>query len=106
MVMPIPFMEVESAWARVAALQAPDGMSDDEFFTAMRKTTMLDMTLPFSVQTPQWANYVPLSVNYTVITSYSIHYTKLYDSELSKAKLPLRYLSALSQPHLCLNSWT
>jgi kynurenine formamidase len=26
---------------------------------------MLDMTLPFSVQTPQWANYVPLSVNYT-----------------------------------------
>lgn len=26
---------------------------------------MLDMTLPFSVQTPQWANYVPLTVNYT-----------------------------------------
>ena len=23
------------------------------------------MTLPFSVQTPQWANYVPLTVNYT-----------------------------------------
>ena len=61
----IPFMEVESAWARVGALQAPDGMSDDDFFAAMRGTTMLDMTLPFSVQTPQWANYVPLSVNYT-----------------------------------------
>ena len=26
---------------------------------------MLDMTLPFSVQTPQWANYVPLTVKYT-----------------------------------------
>ena len=61
----IPFMEVESAWARVAALQAPDGMSEDDFFAAMRDVTMLDMTLPFSVQTPQWANYEPLSVKYT-----------------------------------------
>ena len=26
---------------------------------------MLDMTLPFSVQTPQWANYVPLTANFT-----------------------------------------
>ena len=65
MVGAIPFMEVESAWARVAALQAPDSMNDDDFFTVMRDTTMLDMTLPFSVQTPQWANYEPLSVKYT-----------------------------------------
>ena len=65
MVGAIPFMEVESAWARVAALQAPDGMSNDDFFSVMRNTIMLDMTLPFSVQTPQWANYEPLSVKYT-----------------------------------------
>jgi kynurenine formamidase len=26
---------------------------------------MLDLTIPFSVQTPQWANYVPLTVTYT-----------------------------------------
>lgn len=65
MVGAIPFMEVESAWARVAALQAPDGMSENDFFAAIRSMTMLDMTLPFSVQTPQWANYEPLSVKYT-----------------------------------------
>jgi len=65
MMMPIPFMEVGSAWMRAAALQAPDGMSDDDFFTAMREMTTLDMTLPFSVQTPQWANYEPLSIKYT-----------------------------------------
>lgn len=65
MIQPIPFMEVESAWSRVAALQAPDDMSNDDFFAAMRETKMLDLTLPFSVQTPQWANYEPLSVKYT-----------------------------------------
>ncbi len=65
MVMPIPFMEVESAWSRVAALTAPDGMSDDDFFAFMRSANMLDLTLPFSVQTPQWANYEPLTVKYT-----------------------------------------
>lgn len=65
MMNPIPFMEVESAWARVAALQAPDGMSEDDFLAAMADAQMLDMTLPFSVQTPQWANYEPLSVKYT-----------------------------------------
>lgn len=65
MVQPIPFMEVESAWCRVAALQPPDGMEADEFFAAMRNMKMLDLTLPFSVQTPQWANYEPLSVTYT-----------------------------------------
>jgi len=64
-IMPIPFMEVETAWARVAAYQAPDGMSDSDFFSAMASAEMLDMTIPFSVQTPQWANYVPLTVNYT-----------------------------------------
>lgn len=65
MIQPIPFMEVESAWSRVAALQAPDGMSEDDFFDAMRQMEMLDLTLPFSVQTPQWANYEPLSIKYT-----------------------------------------
>ncbi|WP_303773688.1 cyclase family protein [Anaerolinea thermophila] len=63
-IMPIPFMEVESAWARVAAYQAPEWMSEAEFYEAMSKAEMLDMTVPFSVQTPQWLNYVPLSVTY------------------------------------------
>ncbi len=31
----------------------------------MGSAEMLDMTIPFSVQTPQWANYIPLTVNYT-----------------------------------------
>jgi len=64
-IMPIPFMEVETAWARVCAYQAPDGMSDADFFAAMDSAEMLDLTIPFSVQTPQWANYVPLTVTYT-----------------------------------------
>lgn len=63
-IQPIPFMEVESAWSRVAAYQAPDGMSEDEFFNAMESAEMLDLTVPFSVQTPQWANYTPLTVDY------------------------------------------
>jgi len=65
MIFPIPFMEVESSWSRAVALQAPRGVKEEEFFARMREIQMLDMTLPFSVQTPQWANYVPLSVNYT-----------------------------------------
>ncbi|HSM58074.1 MAG TPA: cyclase family protein, partial [Candidatus Sulfomarinibacteraceae bacterium] len=65
MIQPIPFMEVESAWCRAAALQAPDGMDQARFFERMREVPMLDMTLPFSVQTPQWANYEPLSIKYT-----------------------------------------
>jgi kynurenine formamidase len=65
MVQPIPFMEVESAWSRVVALQAPEGTSDSELFAALSETEMLDLTLPFSVQTPQWANYEPLSLKYT-----------------------------------------
>jgi kynurenine formamidase len=40
-------------------------MSQDDFFAFMRSVEMADMTLPFSVQTPQWANYEPLSVKYT-----------------------------------------
>ena len=63
-VMPIPFVEVESAWSRVAAYTAPDGMSENDFFKAMGKSNMYDMTVPFSVQTPQWANYEPLSIKY------------------------------------------
>lgn len=69
MIQPIPFMEVESAWARVVALQAPDGMSEEEFMAFMSSVEMTDLTLPFSVQTPQWANYEPLSVKYTKRTS-------------------------------------
>ncbi|MFW6063539.1 MAG: cyclase family protein, partial [Chloroflexota bacterium] len=65
MIQPIPFMEVESAWCRAAALQAPEGMEQSHFFEQMREVQMLDMTLPFSVQTPQWANYEPLSIKYT-----------------------------------------
>jgi kynurenine formamidase len=65
MIQPIPFMEVESAWCRAAALQAPDGMDEEMFFNFMGEAEILDMTLPFSVQTPQWANYEPLSVKYT-----------------------------------------
>ncbi|RME06313.1 MAG: cyclase family protein [Anaerolineae bacterium] len=40
-------------------------MDEQEFFDAMHQVEMLDMTLPFSVQTPQWANYEPLSIKYT-----------------------------------------
>jgi kynurenine formamidase len=73
MIMPIPFMEVETAWSRVCALQPPDGpalseaegMSEEEFFQVMGAAEMLDLTIPFSVQTPQWANYIPLTVTYT-----------------------------------------
>lgn len=65
MVHPIPFCEVESSWSRVVALQAPAGMSEADFFGAMQAAKMHDMSIPFSVQTPQWANYIPLSVQYT-----------------------------------------
>jgi kynurenine formamidase len=64
-IMPIPYMEVETAWSRVAAYQPPAGMSEDEFMQIMQSAEMLDLTVPFSVQTPQWLNYVPLSVTYT-----------------------------------------
>ncbi|HIP71108.1 MAG TPA: cyclase family protein [Anaerolineae bacterium] len=40
-------------------------MDEPAFFEFMDGVEMLDMTLPFSVQTPQWANYEPLSVKYT-----------------------------------------
>lgn len=65
MVNPIPFMEVESAWSRVTAVLPPPNMPQTDFFAFMSALDTYDMTLPFSVQTPQWANYVPLSVNYT-----------------------------------------
>lgn len=65
MIMPIPFMEVETAWARVSALTAPEGMKEEEFIKVMNSAEMLDLTIPFSVQTPQWLNYIPLSVTYT-----------------------------------------
>ncbi|MEN8098797.1 MAG: cyclase family protein, partial [Chloroflexota bacterium] len=65
MIQPIPFMEVETSWSRVCALRPPEWMNEDEFFAAMGSSEMLDLTIPFSVQTPQWANYVPLTVTYT-----------------------------------------
>ncbi|MGM0651463.1 MAG: cyclase family protein [Bacillota bacterium] len=61
----LPFSEVESAWSRVAALKAPEGMSDDDFFAKMNNSKIYDLSVPFSVQTPQWANYIPLNVGYT-----------------------------------------
>ncbi len=64
-IMPIPFVEAEAAWARVVAYQAPDGMSEGEFMQAMNSAEMLDMTVPFSVMTPQWLNYIPLTVTFT-----------------------------------------
>ena len=65
MVPPIPFMEVESSWSRVVALEPGEGQDSRAFFDAMSAVDMLDLTLPFSVQTPQWANYEPLSLKYT-----------------------------------------
>lgn len=62
---PIPYCEVESSWSRVVAVKPPANMSDNEFFDKMKQAKMCDMTIPFSVQTPQWANYEPLSVKYT-----------------------------------------
>lgn len=64
-IMPIPYMEVETAWARVSAYQAPVWMSESDFYEAMEASEMIDMTVPFSCQTPQWLNYVPLSITYT-----------------------------------------
>lgn len=61
----LPFSEVESAWSRVAALKAPEGMSDDDFFAKMNDSKIYDLSVPFSVQTPQWANYIPLNIGYT-----------------------------------------
>ncbi len=65
MIQPIPFMEVESAWCRAAAVRPPQESDEQAFFDFMNGVQMLDMTLPFSVQTPQWANYEPLSIKYT-----------------------------------------
>ena len=65
MIMPIPFMEVGSAWARVCALRPPEDVEEESFFEAMQTGQILDLTIPFSVQTPQWLNYEPLSVTYT-----------------------------------------
>ncbi|MAT41510.1 MAG: cyclase [Anaerolineaceae bacterium] len=39
-------------------------MEADEFFAEMNKAEMFDMSVPFSVRSPQWANYEPLSVKY------------------------------------------
>ncbi len=65
MVQPIPFMEVESAWCRVVALTPPDDHDEESFYGDLDHCEAMDLTLPFSVQTPQWANYEPLSLKYT-----------------------------------------
>ena len=64
LVQPIPFMEVESAWCRVVAI-LPGSGADPSDLSDLESLEMLDFTLPFSVQTPQWANYEPLSLKYT-----------------------------------------
>lgn len=64
MIQPIPFTEVESAWARTVAYQPPADMDADAFFEVMDSVDMLDLTVPLSVETPQWANYEPLTVRY------------------------------------------
>jgi kynurenine formamidase len=61
---PIPMVETEAAWCRVMAYTAPDGMSDKDFLGALNKTKRHDLTSPFSVCTPQWLNYKPLSIEY------------------------------------------
>jgi len=65
MIHPIPFCEVESSWSRVVAVLPPEGMSDSDFFARMKAEKMHDMSVPFSVKTPQWANYIPLIIRYT-----------------------------------------
>jgi kynurenine formamidase len=65
MIQPIPFMEVSTAWSRVVAYRPPAGMDEATFFDIMASADRLDLALPFSVQTPQWANYEPLTVTYT-----------------------------------------
>lgn len=71
LIQPVPFVEVEAAWCRVAALhpdadgEAPSADEIEALHGALHDTEMLDLTLPFSVRTPQWANYEPLSIKYT-----------------------------------------
>ncbi|GAP63906.1 hypothetical protein ARMA_2329 [Ardenticatena maritima] len=62
--LPLPFMEVPSSWTRVIAYRPPADMDEEAFFDLLDNATVHDLTLPFSVQTPQWANYEPLSVRY------------------------------------------
>ena len=66
LIQPVPFVEVESAWCRIAAIVPEDSDTDlDAFHDGLDRIEMLDLTLPFSVRTPQWANYEPLSIRYT-----------------------------------------
>ena len=58
MIQPIPFMEVETAWCRAVALQAPEDMSDESFFEFMNSIEMLDMTLPFRRWPGSWRSQV------------------------------------------------
>ncbi len=40
-------------------------MSEEDFMRRWINPPWYDMTVPFSVMTPQWLNYIPLSVTYT-----------------------------------------
>jgi len=64
MLLPLPYMEVASSWMRPVAYRPPAGMDEETFFQMLDDAEILDFTLPFSVQTPQWANYEPLVVHY------------------------------------------
>ncbi|MEE8440606.1 MAG: cyclase family protein [Spirochaetia bacterium] len=61
---PVPMVETEAAWTRVMAYTAAEGISENEFFAVMHKVKRRDLTSPFSVRTPQWLNYKPLTVEY------------------------------------------
>ncbi len=60
----IPFMEVETAWTRVVGYEPPADVTLDRFLQIMESVRQYDLTVPFSVQTPQWLNYKPLKVDY------------------------------------------
>jgi len=64
MIHPIPYMEVETP-GRVPAPCRHPKHERERVLPGDGSCKVLDMTIPFSVQTPQWANYIPLTVNYT-----------------------------------------
>lgn len=64
-IQPVPFMETDAAWCRAVALAPEPGVEDPTLLDELDQVEMLDLTLPFSVQTPQWANYEPFSIRYT-----------------------------------------
>jgi arylformamidase len=43
MIMPIPYMEVETAWSRVVAHTAPEGISEEDFFKSMENSEVVEL---------------------------------------------------------------